>query len=136
MTTNIREALLDALDASALPLYHQYVSRLQSDEATIDDLRKGVDQIMRAKGIGVADKADTRVSVDIVFENGLVTTASPPRVEYVEATRDALDAVVKGAGTLETVPPMEASEALPAPPVHQDADFDALMADIHPIEPA
>lgn len=134
MSTSVKDALLSAMDAHAVALYAEYAERLQSEDATIDDLRKAVDMHMKRHGIGQNEKADTRVVVDIVFENGAITTASPP---VIEVKQDYTDAVIKEvtAATTADVDDVEYHPAeLPAPAPIDDYDLDAMFADLIPLE--
>lgn len=124
---NTRDALIEAIDASALDLYTRYVERLHSEDATIDDLRKAVDQVLKAKGIGQSEKADTRVVVDIVFENGSITTAAPPQLELKPDVTDAIVKEVK-----ESLPPPESVDSIDHTPV-EPPELDDLLDDLVPI---
>lgn len=132
-TTSTRDAILEAMDADALSLYYEYRSKLASEDATVDDLRKAFEMHLKRHGIGQTEKADTRVVVDIVFENGMIDTATPPRVERVVNADDITDAVVKQAQE-ET-----GADVIPSLPNHQqtqsaeDIDFDALLDDLIPV---
>lgn len=137
-TSNVREALLEAIDASALPLWSEYVQRLHSEDASIDDLHKATKLILAAKGIGQTDKADTRVVVDIVFENGMIDTATPAHIEMLPQTLEFTDAVVKqaaeatGADFVPDVPtPTPAAKNAPEA---QEFDFDDLFDNLTPLD--
>lgn len=137
-TISTREAILEAMDADALSLYYEYRSKLASADATVEDLRKAFEMHLKRHGIGQSDKADTRVVVDIVFENGMIDTATPARIERVVNADDITDAVVKqaqeatGADLIPSVP--SATPDVQKPTMDQDFDFDALLGDLTPIE--
>jgi len=122
------------MDAHAVALYAEYAERLQSEDATIDDLRKAVDMHMKRHGIGQTEKADTRVVVDIVFENGAITTASPPVIEVKQEYTDAIIKEVTTATTSHTDDAEFHMDELPAPAPPADYDLDALFADLIPME--
>lgn len=119
-----RNAILQMVEEGAIGLLPKYLERLHDNEqATIDDQRKAVDLMFKAMGIGVAEKADSRVVVDIHIENGLVTSASPIMLESSPAI-DLLDHVAK---TEELPPPAEITDiphSLPA------LDVDEMMAQL------
>ena len=130
MATTVRDTLIPMMEAHVGDLYAEYAMRLRGENATIDDLRKGLELIMKANGVGQNEKADTRVVVDIVFENGLPTTHSPITIE----TRPEVeDAVVK-----ELVSSLPQPEALGGPvdtsqvSTHSLDEFEAMLDELVP----
>jgi hypothetical protein len=125
------------VEEGAVGLLPKYLERLHDNEqATIDDQRKAVDLMFKAMGIGVAEKADSRVVVDIHIENGLVTSASPIMLESSPAI-DLLEHVAK---TDEMPPPtltLSPSDPIPhsLPPMDVDEMLAQLEADLTPITP-
>ena len=125
-----RNAILQMVEEGAIGLLPKYLERLHDNEqATIDDQRKAVDLMFKAMGIGVAEKADSRVVVDIHIENGLVTSAIPITLEESPAI-DLLEHVAK-TDELPTPALTPIPHSLPALDV--DDQMAQLEADLSPI---
>lgn len=112
------------VEDGAMGLLPVYMERLHTEEATLDDQRKGLDLMFKAMGIGASEKADTRVIVDIVFENGMVTTKSAPVIEMQHS--ELLEHV---GDTLDIQPP-DAPVQSQEPEGADLPDMDAMMADL------
>jgi hypothetical protein len=125
-TIETRNAILQMVEEGAIGLLPKYLERLHdTDQATIDDQRKAVDLMFKAMGIGVAEKGDSRVVVDIHIENGLVTSASPIVLE----NSPAIDLLEHVASTEELPAPVLTPETALANSL-PDMDVDAMMAQL------
>jgi hypothetical protein len=127
-TLETRNALMEMVETGAVGLLPEYLERLRTEEASIDDQRKALDLMFKAMGIGASEKADTRVVVDIHIENGMVTSASPLTLEMQPS-----DALLEHAATVVDVIPHTPATP-PAAIVEPPDDFSKLLDDIIPIQ--
>lgn len=132
-TIDAKNEILGMLETTLRHTMPVYAERLHSEDATIEDLRKFVDMGMKALGIGLADKADSRVVVDIYIENGLVQSGSPPVLELDTSAleKEAARAVVKldAVDITPTVQPKHEDTAKTAEEV-----FSSLLDDLVPLD--